>query len=145
MSMDWIRVGVREEHIRSLFNEDTWKTLFAEFPEVSTVSFIGEKGTGLPTIRGAERENAVEVYVRLTDDFRNEKERKIRKLTERLYRFLSEQKTSDDVLEVKVETEYLGEFSGLVLRDGLEKPTNFWHHQGIPGFGERVTFSADTE
>lgn len=145
MSMDWIRVGVREEHIRSLFNEDTWKTLFANFPEIEELSFVGEKGTGVPTIRGSHKEEAIEVYVRLTDDFRNEKERKVRKFVERLYRFLMEQKTSDEVLEVKVDTGYLGEFSGLVLRDGLEKPKNFWHHQGIPGFAERVTFSADEE
>lgn len=147
MSMDWIRVGVREEHIRSLFKEDAWKRLFETFPEIQEVSVIGEKGTGKPSLftSNDSKGDWIELYVKTEDSFETKKERQSMRLIMKLYRFLVEEKLTKERLEVKLETKRLGDYSGFVLRDDLEKPISFWHHQGIPGFSERVVFERSTE
>ena len=147
MSMDWIRAGVREEHIRSLYKEETWEQLFEKFPEIKEVSIIGGKGTGKPSVsvNGVSKEDRIEIYATLDDSFETEKEKKSIKLLKKLYRFLSEQKMVPDRLEVKLETKYIGDYSGFVLRDDLPNPLHFWYQRGIPGFHERVTFTRSTE
>lgn len=140
MSMDWIRVGIREEHIRSLFKEEAWDSLYEAFPELKEVSVIGEKGTGKHSTYSEDvvKEDWIEVYVTTREPFK--KERQAKKFLKRLHAHLLEQKISEEKLEVKLETGYIGEFSGFVLREELEEPKHFWHHQGIPGFAERVVF-----
>lgn len=145
MSMDWIRAGIREEEIRSLFTDDTWDTLYEAFPELKEVSVIGEKGTGKHSTYSAsvEKDDRVEVYVTTKEPFKKEKH--ALKFLKRLHAHLLEQKISDDTLEVKLETGYIGDFSGFVLREDLTEPKHFWHHQGIPGFSERISFSPERD
>lgn len=143
MSMDWIRVGIREENIRSLFEEDIWEGLYEAFPELKEVSVIGEKGTGKHSTysESVEKEDRIEVYVTTLETFKKEKH--AIKFLKRLHAHLLEKKLSEEMLEVKLETGYIGDFSGFVLREDLSEPKHFWHHQGIPGFAERVVFSRE--
>lgn len=147
MSMDWIRAGVREEYIRSLYKEDTWKQLFEKFPEIKEVSIVGGKGTGKPseTVNSVSKEERIEIYATLDDSFEAKKKKKSIKLLRKLYKHLSEQKMVPDEMEIKLETNYRGTHSGLVLRDEVLKPHHFSHHQGIPGFDERVRFNRSTD
>lgn len=142
MKLDWIRAGVREEHLLSLFKEDTWKQLFEEFPEIKEISFIGEKGTGKASspISNSSKEERVEIYAMLEDSFPAKKKKMSMKLLRKLYQYLSAQLVAPGVLEVKLVTKYIGVYSGYVLRDESAKPNRFNHRQGIQGFHERIRF-----
>lgn len=146
MAMDWIRVGVREEYIRSLFKEDTWSMLLEKYPEVKEVSIIGENGSWEPTVEGVSKDDRIEIYIHLHPErLRKLKEKDSMKLVKQIYRFLEKNLTSSILIEVKMETGYIGEMSGVLFRKDLQKPIHFWYHMGIRGFKDRVVFNCWTD
>lgn len=146
MDLKWIQMGAREYHIRSLFKEDTWKLFFKRFPEIEEVSFIGVYGTWKQTMPGAEEHNRLEVYLIPNEEIQEvTKDEDWVKTLEHIFNFLSKHKLQPVPLEVKVETNYLDDFSGWVLRDGMTAPNHFWHHKGIQGFTTRVRLHAESE
>lgn len=146
MTMEWIRVGVREEYIRSLFKEDTWSILFEAFPEVKEVSFFGDNGSWKPAVKGVSKEDRIEIYVHLYDKpLQTLTEKQSMKLIKKLYRFLDKKTTESLFIELKIETRYIGRLSGLVYRKELPEPIHYWYHMGIQGFKERVVFDCWTD
>ena len=139
MDLTIIQSGAREYHIRSLFKEDTWKKFFRRFPEISEVSFLGNHGTWKETMPGVERGDLLEMYLKVGNPFLKEsKDEDWVEVIEKIFTFLLKHRTEPIRIEVKLETNYLDDFSGWVKREDLVSPTHFWHNRGIQGFSSRV-------
>lgn len=146
MDLKWLQMGAREYKIRSFFKENTWKAFFKLFPEMDEVSFIGIHGTWKETIPGAQTHDRIEIYLipdKVTRENTSDEEWK--SLLMDMYQFISQSRKEDVPLEVKVETNYLDNYSGWVIREGLSQPVHFWHHRGIQGFSSRVRFNEESE